>query len=81
MRTPEYEAQRLQHQLARDDRVSELGIDVTIVEGKVFLRGKVSTLQRRDAIEAIAHETLPNYSVVNEVTVVEPQRPALENLP
>ncbi|MDQ4149952.1 MAG: BON domain-containing protein [Actinomycetota bacterium] len=80
MDVPEYAAQRLRQQLARDERVAELGIDVTIVEGKVFVRGKVSTAERREAIEAVAREVLPDLTIVNEVTITKLDEPQLENL-
>ena len=69
MSCSEYDAARLSDALARDGRTGELGIDVSITGGKVFLHGKVATPDRRDAIAEVAAEFLPHCTVVNEVTV------------
>lgn len=66
---PEYTAQRLKEALAHDERVAELGIQVKVLEGKVFLHGKVPTAQRREIIGAVAARELPGFSVVNEIAV------------
>jgi hypothetical protein len=77
----EYDAARLSDALARDERTGELGIDVSITGGKVFLQGKVSTPDRRDAIAQVAAESLPHCTVVNEVTVTRLASPEEEVLP
>ncbi|CAN5855274.1 hypothetical protein BH23ACT12_BH23ACT12_04620 [soil metagenome] len=80
MSCSEYDAARLCDALARDERTGELGIDVTIAEGKAFLHGKVSTPDRREAIAEVAAEFLPHCTVVNEVTVTELADPSSEIL-
>ena len=80
MSCSEYDAASLSDALARDERTGELGIDVSITGGKVFLHGKVSTPDRRDAIAEVAAEFLPHCTVVNEVTVTELADPDLEIL-
>ncbi|HYN99672.1 MAG TPA: BON domain-containing protein [Actinomycetota bacterium] len=81
MSCSEYDAARLCDALARDERTGELGIDVSITAGKVFLHGKVATADRREAIAEVAAEFLPECTVVNEVTVTELGDPNLEILP
>lgn len=80
MSCTEYDAARLCDALARDDRTGELGIDVSITGGKVFLHGKVSTPDRREAIAEVAAEFLPHCTVVNEVTVTQLAPPGEEVL-
>lgn len=80
MSCSEYDAAKLSDALARDERTGELGIDVSITGGKVFLHGKVSTPDRRNAIAQVAAEFLPHCTVVNEVTVTEMGDPDLEIL-
>ena len=67
----DYAAQHLREALAVDGRVGEMGLHVRTVAGKVFLTGEVATPERRDAIDAVAAEVLPDYEVHNE-TVVTP---------
>jgi osmotically-inducible protein OsmY len=65
----DYAIQRLREALAADERVAEMGVQVRLVAGKVFLTGQVATPERRQAIGAIAQEVLPDYQVRNETVV------------
>lgn len=76
----DYDAERLREELARDERVSELGIEVTISGGKAFLHGKVPTPERRTALAEVAQRFLPHCTVVNEVTVTKLDAPREEQL-
>lgn len=80
MSCTDYDAERLREELARDNRVGELGIEVSITDGKAFLSGKVATAERRDAVGEVASELLPHCTVVNEVTVTVLKDPNLENI-
>ncbi len=80
MSCTEYDAEKLRSELARDDRVNELGIEVSISNGKAFLHGKVATPERRDAVAEVAKEVLPGCTIVNEVTVTPMSKPNMENL-
>jgi hypothetical protein len=71
---------RVQEALARDGRVNELEIDVTLAGRRIFIEGEVATEQRRDAITDIVCELLPDYDVVNEVDVVPLSPPEAEQL-
>lgn len=66
----EYVGQHLREALAQDSRVSELGLDVVIRAGVLHITGTVSTEERRAAVAAVAAELAPDWSVVNETTVV-----------
>lgn len=76
----DYDAERLRDELARDERVSELGIEVTITAGKAFLHGKVPTAERRLAVAEVAERLLPHCTVVNEVMVTQLDAPREELL-
>jgi hypothetical protein len=80
MSCSEYDAQRVREELARDERVGELGIEVTISGDHAFLRGKVSNTERKQVIADVAQELLPECTVVNEVTIIEMDEPHLESL-
>lgn len=80
MNCSDYDAARLRDQFGRDERVSELGIEVTILEGKAFLSGKVLTEERRQAVGEVAREVLPHCTVVNEVTVTVLEEPNREDI-
>lgn len=66
-----YAAERLRDALAGDERVSELGLQVRIVAGKVFLTGQVPTQDRVDAASAITALVLPELELHNDLSVTE----------
>lgn len=66
----DYAIQRLRDALATDGRVGEMGVQVRVAAGKVFLTGQVATAERRDAVGAIAAEVLADYEIHNETDVV-----------
>jgi osmotically-inducible protein OsmY len=77
----DYTAQRLKEALATDERVAEMGIQVRLVAGKVFLTGQVATEERRQAVGAIAGEVLPEYEVHNDTVVtVVADAPRVEHI-
>ncbi len=65
----DYAIQRLRDALATDERVAEMGVQVRLVAGKVFLTGQVPTSERQAAVGAVAAEVLPDYEVHNETVV------------
>jgi osmotically-inducible protein OsmY len=77
----DYTAQRLKEALATDERVAEMGVQVRLVAGKVFLTGQVATEERRQAVGAIAGEVLPEYEVHNDTVVtVVADAPRVEHI-
>ena len=77
----DYAIQRLRDALATDERVAEMGVQVRMVAGKVFLTGQVATPERQQAVGTVAAEILPEYEMHNEtvVTVVSDQ-PRVEKI-
>ena len=77
----DYAIQRLRDALAADERVAEMGVQVRMAAGKVFLTGQVATPERQQAISTVATEVLPDYEVHNEtvVTVVS-DHPRVEKI-
>ena len=65
----DYAVQRLRDALATDVRVAEMGLDVQVSGGKVFLTGQVATAERQQAVGAVAAEVLPDYEVHNQTSV------------
>lgn len=71
----EYIIERLQRAFASDPRTSELGVEVKLAGGKVFLAGVVTTPDRRGVLGEIARELLPDREVQNDVVVEELSEP------
>jgi hypothetical protein len=67
----DYAIERLRDALATDERVAEMGVQVRIAAGKVFLTGQLPTEERRRAVGVVAGEVLPEYEVHNETVVTE----------
>ena len=67
----DYAVERLRDALATDERVAEMGVEVRIAAGKVFLTGQVPTEERQRAVGVVAGEVLPEYEVHNETVVTE----------
>ena len=77
----DYAAQRLRDALATDERVAEMGVQVRLVAGKVFLTGQVATEERRQAVGEVAAEVLPDYEVHNDTVVtVVADAPRVEHI-
>ena len=77
----DYAIQRLRDALATDERVGEMGVQVRVAAGKVFLTGQVATVERQDAVGVVAAEVLPDYEIHNETDVVAVgDRPRVERL-
>jgi osmotically-inducible protein OsmY len=67
----DYAVQRLRDALATDQRVAEMGVEVHVSGGKVFLTGQVATPERQQAVGAVAAEVLPGYEVHNQTSVTQ----------
>lgn len=79
--TDEYDVQRLREALATDERVAEMGLQVRVAAGKVFLTGQVPTDERQRAVGVVAGEVLPDYEIHNETVVTElGDHPRVEHL-
>ncbi|MCG5213127.1 BON domain-containing protein [Streptosporangium sp. KLBMP 9127] len=75
---PQYVAARVQRALAEGENTHELGIRVDVRGDQLFLRGKVSTEERRTRLAGVAGEAAPELKVRNEITVVEIRDPGEE---
>jgi osmotically-inducible protein OsmY len=75
MSEPLYVAQKIREGLAKDPRVAELGIEVEVKQGRVFMWGEVATAERRDAVDQVARELAPGLEISNEVTIEELRAP------
>jgi BON domain-containing protein len=75
---PHYLVQRVREALAHDERVSELEVKVKVFGRKVFLTGTVSTQARREAIDRVLADLLPDHEVHNETEVARLEAPEQE---
>ncbi len=73
-----YLVERVRTALAGDPRVGELGIAVTLRDGRLVLSGHVATVERCLAVETVAREQAPGTEIDNQVSAVvlgEPGEP------
>ncbi|HEY9556761.1 MAG TPA: hypothetical protein VIR58_08500 [Acidimicrobiales bacterium] len=75
-RTPDaYVIAHVREALATDERVAELGIELTIASSTLVLNGRVASTAQRDAATAVATELLaaqlPDLEVRNDLEVVD----------
>ena len=70
----------LREALASDERVSELGLVVTLRGKRIFVSGTVSTPERQSAVTEVVHELVPEAEVHNETTVVDLRVGEVEHL-
>jgi osmotically-inducible protein OsmY len=66
----QYVVARLQEALALDERVGLQDVKVLVSHGCIHLIGEVQSVQRRDAIDAVAARLIPGVPVRNEVRVL-----------
>ncbi|MEU8895550.1 BON domain-containing protein [Nocardia sp. NPDC048505] len=75
METPQYVVAHLRRALAEDPRTCELGIHVTIRGDVVVLGGEVSSAERKQAMETVIREQVPQARIHNDVHVTLPCAP------
>ena len=66
---PEYVAAHVQEALARDPRVNEPELGVTVVKGRVVVHGQVPSEKRRRSVTEVVRECCPDLEVENQTTV------------
>ena len=79
----DYLVGHLEDALARDERVCEQGLHVSVdVDGRVVVvRGMVSTAERQRRVPEVVGELLPGFTTSNETTVSEfPEDPSVERV-
>ncbi|HEV7887120.1 MAG TPA: BON domain-containing protein [Acidimicrobiales bacterium] len=79
----DYLVGHIEEALARDPRVNEQGLHVTVTGGRVLVDGTVSTPARHEAVAAVVAELLPGWTVSNQADVAdypEPEAEAMEAL-
>ncbi|TMF92945.1 MAG: BON domain-containing protein [Chloroflexi bacterium] len=74
-RRPDYLPEAIREKLIHDPRVAEQDLRVEVREHRVMVGGNVSSPQLKQRITEVAKELLPEYEVVNEVTVVPAAEP------
>jgi len=70
-----YVEAHIQDALAQDERVGELGVEVTLTPGGVFLTGEVASPERQAAIAEVVGEVVPDREVHNQTEVMEYPEP------
>jgi osmotically-inducible protein OsmY len=70
---PRYRAERLRQRLAED--AQQLGVDVSVSDDEVVLRGAVSAEEERANAAEMAAREFPDLRVRNELTVPAMEEP------
>jgi BON domain len=65
----EYVAAHVQEALARDPRVNEPELGVTVVKGRVVVHGNVPSAERQRSVADVVRECCPDLEVENRTTV------------
>ena len=73
---PTYLAAHLQELLARDARVNEPELVVTVGSDRISIDGVVPTRERREAVTAVIEEACPDRAVDNRTSVADYEPPA-----
>ena len=64
-----YLVERVRNCLIHDPEIGELDLHVTIEGDRVVVTGHVGTAARRDAIDRVVRECLPDHELRNDTTV------------
>jgi BON domain len=65
----EYLAAHLHEQLARDGRVHELELRLTVFDGHIVVEGVVPTAARQEAVRAVLEEACPDHVIDDRTSV------------
>ncbi|HET9249896.1 MAG TPA: BON domain-containing protein [Actinomycetota bacterium] len=77
----EYVAAHVQEALARDPRVNEPELAVTVVKGRIVVHGNVPTEERRRSVTEVVRGCCPDLEVDNRTTVGRfPDAEGMENV-
>jgi osmotically-inducible protein OsmY len=75
---PQYVAAHLQRALTEDPRTAAQGIRVTVHGTQAYLRGDVTSEDRRRVLLDVATEAAPELSIHDELRVVAPAPPTAD---
>jgi len=68
-------AEHVRDALASDPRTAGIELDVSAAGDAIVLRGTVTTMQRRDAVQDVIRERFPDWDVHNELIAREFHEP------
>jgi predicted nucleotidyltransferase len=71
----EYAVSHLRECLAEDTRTNELDIQIDYAGNKLLLRGEVTGVERREAVQQIARECFPDAVIENQIRILSFQEP------
>ena len=66
-----YLAAHLQEHLARDDRVHELELRLSVIEARIVVEGVVPTPDRQAAVREVLQEQCPDHVVEDRTSVAD----------
>jgi hypothetical protein len=70
-----YLAAHLQEHLARDDRVHELELHISVIEDRIVVEGVVPTADRQEAVLEVLQERCPDRVIEDRTSVADYEPP------
>ena len=67
----EYLAAHLQEHLSGDERVHELELRVSVIDGRILVEGVVPTAARQEAVREVLGEACPDHVVDDRTSVAD----------
>lgn len=61
----------MRERIAEDGKTNELDVQVEQEGSQILLKGAVMIPERRKAVEEIARESFPGFSIENQIQVIE----------
>lgn len=61
-----YALKDLERRICEDERITELGVRLTVRSGRIVVQGHLASSERRDEVLALVQEQCPDCPVVDE---------------
>jgi hypothetical protein len=61
-----YALKDLERRICEDDRITDLGVQLSVRGGRIVVQGALASSTRRDVVLALIHEACPDCPVVDE---------------
>lgn len=62
-----YALKDLERRICEDERITDLGVRLSVRGGRIVVQGTLASSTRRDAVLALIHEACPDCPVVDEM--------------
>ena len=66
-----YDLKQIERHICEDERTAELGVQLSVHGGRVFVQGGVASARSRDQVLAVVAEHCPDAEIVDGLTIAE----------